>query len=144
MSKGGVDDQGRLFSKQDFHSWGRHTVALNKYVHSLHARCSTALPIMYILLFKLFMFICTTLLTPPQIEITHRVAWRASVVYCNLTTISSQTLLYGGNLVCQSGCSGTVGSMSFYCTGFSTSGDWTTGGRTYTYNATGITSFEAS
>ena len=84
-----------------------------------------------------------------QIEITHRVAWRASSDghYCNETTISSQNLLSLGwryYLVCQSGCSGTVGNMSFYCTGFSTSEDWTTGGRTYTYNATGITSFEAS
>ena len=83
---------------------------------------------------------------PLQIEITHRVAWRASfgALYCNQTTISSQAVLYGGNLVCRSGCSGTVGNMSFYCTNFSTSGDWTTGGRTYTYNATGITFFEAS
>ena len=83
---------------------------------------------------------------PLQIEMTHRVAWRASSggLHCDQTTISSQTLLYGGNLVCQSGCSGTIGSMSFYCTGFSTSEDWTTGGRTYIYNATGITSFEAS
>ena len=85
--------------------------------------------------------------TPLQIEITHRVAWRASrhQFYCDQTTISSQALLPGeGNLVCQSGCSETVGNMSFYCTDFSTSEDWTTGGRTYTYNATGITSFEAS
>ena len=133
-----------------------HTMALNKYVHRLHAYCSSGLPIAYILPFKFFVedtyIACLAvlrlgLLPPLQIEITHRVAWRASVrrLYCNQSTVSSQTLLPGGgNLVCQSGCSGTVGSMSFYCTGFSTSGDWTTGGRTYTYNATGITSFEAS
>ena len=94
------------------------------------------------------MFGCTTfgiLLTPLQIEITHRVAWSATRYRCDQTTVSSQTLISGeGNLMCQSGCSGTVGRMSFYCTNFSTSGDWTTGGRTYTYNATGITSFEAS
>ena len=87
------------------------------------------------------------LFIPLQIEIIHRVAWRASFrfgeVYCDQTTISSQTLLYGGDLVCQSGCSGIVGNMSFYCTDFSISEDWTTGGRTYTYSATGITSFEA-
>ena len=86
------------------------------------------------------------LFIPLQIEITHRVAWRASAggLHCDQTTISSQNLLYSGNLVCQSGCSGRVGIMSFYCTDFSTSGDWTTGGRTYIYNATGITYFEAS
>ena len=82
---------------------------------------------------------------PLQIEITHRVAWRASFggFYCNQTTITSRNLIGGGTLSCESGCNGTIGSMSFYCTDFSTSGDWTTGGRTYIYNATGITYFEA-
>ena len=87
------------------------------------------------------------LFIPLQIEITHRVAWRASSggVYCNQATITSRNLIAGqGTLSCQSGCSGTIGSMSFYCTGFSISEDWTTGERTYTYIATGTTSFEAS
>ena len=85
--------------------------------------------------------------TPLQIEITHRVAWRASRIgnYCDQTTISSQDLLAsGGYLVCESGCSEIMGNMSYYCTDFSISEDWTTGERTYTYNATGITDFEAS
>ena len=133
----------------------------NKYVRRLHAHCSSGLPITLVLPFRFVLedvyLACFAVLHlgrsnhhsvhSMQIEITHRVAWRASVhrFHCNQTTISSQALLPGeGDLVCQSGCSGTVGNMSFYCTVFSTSEDWTTGGRTYTYNATGVTSFEAS
>ena len=79
-----------------------------------------------------------------QIEITHRVAWRRGTAYCDANT-SPSTLLSGGTLSCRSGCSGTVGSMSFYCTDYSVSEDWTSGERTYTTNVgSSVTSFEAS
>lgn len=79
-----------------------------------------------------------------QIEITHRVAWRrSSGYYCDQSSILSNTLYGGGSLYCQSGCSGTVGSMSFYCTSYSFAEDWTAGERTYTYSTGGITSFKA-
>ena len=82
-----------------------------------------------------------------QIEVTHRMFWRASDFrhHCNQSTIRSRDLTSSHRtLLCQNGCNGTVGNMSYYCTDFSTSEDWTTGERTYTYNATEITSFEAS
>ena len=82
-----------------------------------------------------------------QIEISHRIAWRRSSSTggsCSQSTIDSRTLIGGGTLSCRSGCSGSVGSMSYYCTDFSTSEDWSAGERSYIYNAHGITSFEAS
>ena len=86
------------------------------------------------------------MLLPPmlQIEITHRIAWRRSNYYCTQATIDAQQLLGAGSLVCQSGCSGTVGSMQYYCTDFSTTENWSAGQRSYIYNAAGVTSFEAS
>ena len=79
-----------------------------------------------------------------QIEITHRVAWRRGTAYCDANT-SSTELLSGGTLACRSGCSGNLGNMSFYCTDYSESEDWTSGERTYTTNiGTNETSFEAS
>ena len=82
-----------------------------------------------------------------QIEITHRVAWRRSAgssFYCDSTTITSNRLLSGeGSLQCRSGCGGTIGSMSYYCTSYSVTEDWSAGERTYTYNTGGVSSFEA-
>ena len=79
-----------------------------------------------------------------QIEITHRVAWRRGTAYCDANT-SSTELLSGGTLACRSGCFGNLGNMSFYCTDYSESEDWTSGERTYTTNiGTNVTSFEAS
>ena len=80
---------------------------------------------------------------------THRIAWRRSAgdsFSCTQAKIDAQTLLGSGSgsLVCRSGCSGTVGSMQYYCTDFSTTEDWSAGQRSYLYNATGVTSFEAS
>ena len=81
-----------------------------------------------------------------QIEMTHRIAWRRSSFsnICTQSTIDNRVLYAGGTLYCRSGCSGSVGSMSFYCTDFSTSEDWSAGERSYIYNAQGLTSFEAS
>ena len=78
-------------------------------------------------------------------EIGHRVTWKRSNVLCDDTTINSSVLITSGGLVCQEGCSGTVGSMSIYCTDYGTTDDWTTGGRSYNYTfASGVTHFEAS
>ena len=82
--------------------------------------------------------------SPLQIEISHRIAWRRSRVGCTQSTIDSRALIGGGTLYCRSGCSGSVGSMNFYCTDFSTSEDWSAGERSYIYDASGVTYFEAS
>ena len=69
-----------------------------------------------------------------QIEISFRIAWRRSFddnLFCNQSTIDSQALIGTGSLSCTSGCVGTLGYMSFYCTDFSEVEDWTAGGRTY-------------
>ena len=82
-----------------------------------------------------------------QIEITHRIAWRRSAgsyFFCDQAIINARTLLGYGDLTCQSGCSGTVGTMQYYCTDFSVAEDSSAGERSYTYNAAGLTSFEAS
>ena len=82
-----------------------------------------------------------------QIEISHRIAWRRSSSTggsCSQNTIDSRTLIGGGTLSCRSGCSGSVGSMSYYCTDFSTSEDWSAGERSYVYNTNGASYLEAS
>ena len=82
-----------------------------------------------------------------QIEISHRIAWRRSSSVggsCSQSTIDSRALIGGGTLYCRSGCSGSVGDLTYYCTDFSTSEDWSAGERSYIYNAHGITYFEAS
>ena len=84
------------------------------------------------------------LLCTYQIEITHRIAWRRGWYNCDSSTISSRTLIGGGSLNCRSGCSGSLGSMSFYCTDFSVAEDWTSGERTYTSYIGSVSSFEAS
>ncbi|CAC5424639.1 unnamed protein product [Mytilus coruscus] len=66
-----------------------------------------------------------------QIEITYRVAFRRSAShFCDENAISNSILLNGeGILQCQSGCAGSITSMSYYCTDFSDTEDWTTGVR---------------
>ena len=78
-------------------------------------------------------------------EISHRVTLRRSIFFCNDTTIDSSLLISGeGSLVCREGCSGTVASMSFFCTDYATTDNWSTGGRSYNYTfASGVTQFEA-
>ena len=79
-------------------------------------------------------------------QITHRIAWRRDSSEggtCTQATIHAQTLLpSGGQLTCQSGCSGNIGDLSYYCTDFSVTDNWSTGERTYTHNFIGP-SFEA-
>ena len=74
-------------------------------------------------------------------------AWRRSVFFCDADTIQQRTPLRGGSksLICQSGCLGTLGSMSSYCTDFSESENWVSGERIYEVDVeTNTSSFEAS
>ncbi|XP_071952867.1 integrin beta-like protein C [Antedon mediterranea] len=80
---------------------------------------------------------------PNQIEISWRISWRRSSQYCNETTIANQQLLGGGSLSCTNGCSGSV-SLSFYCTDFSTTEDWTTGVRSVLFSSSGNKTFVMS
>ena len=84
-----------------------------------------------------------------QIEITHRIAWRnnrCDVACCNQNSIDEGTIFSsgGGTLACRQGCSGTIATMSYVCTDVSTSENWAAGQRSYEYNMTRISYFEAS
>ena len=46
--------------------------------------------------------------------------------------------------MCRSGCSGTVGSMSYLCTDFSVTDNWSAGERTYEHDFGSSLYFEAS
>ena len=90
---------------------------------------------------------CLPRVYSPQIQITHRIAWKRSSNEggsCNQATIDEHVLLGGESLYCKCGCSGTIGSMQYNCTDFSTSEDWSAGEGSYEYDATGVTYFEAS
>ncbi|XP_052062244.1 integrin beta-like protein C isoform X2 [Mytilus californianus] len=72
-----------------------------------------------------------------QIEINYRVGFRRSraLHMCDENTIQNGTLLSGeGALTCLKGCSGSITTMSYYCTDFSTTEDWTTGTNSVKYN----------
>ena len=78
---------------------------------------------------------------------THRIAWRRSSSEggrCTQSTIDNRVLLGGGTLSCRTGCSGNIGTLTYYCTDFSTAEDWSAGERTQIYDASGLTYFEAS
>ena len=78
-------------------------------------------------------------------EISHHATWRRSIFFCDDTTIDSSVLFASGSLVCREGCSGTVGSMSVYCTDYGIANGWSNGGRSYNYTfASGVTQYEAS
>ena len=81
---------------------------------------------------------------PMQIEITHHVAWKGTTG-CDVDAIGQQTLLDGrGMLVCQSGCSGVLGNMSFFCSLFNQAEDWIAGKRSYiTRFGRNVKTFEA-
>ncbi|CAC5424647.1 unnamed protein product [Mytilus coruscus] len=71
-----------------------------------------------------------------KIEIIYRVAFRRSSGShsCDENSIANGTLSTGeGSLVCQSGCLCTITAMSYCCTDFSTTEDWTTGIRSVKY-----------
>ena len=75
---------------------------------------------------KLFSF------PPPQIEVTHRIAWRRSFdnfSNCNpaARTLFADIRFGGGDLRCIQGCVGSISPTSFRCTDFSISEDWVSG-----------------
>ena len=65
----------------------------------------------------------------------YRIAFRRSSGHsCTENSILNDTLLQGeGTLQCLIGCNGSITQMSYYCTDFSETEDWTTGTRTVTY-----------
>ena len=74
-------------------------------------------------------------------RISYHVSWRRSSSEggnCDSSTVSSDTLIGGGSLNCQYGCSGTISQMSYYCTDYSTEEDWSFGERQIMYNFTGL------
>lgn len=73
-----------------------------------------------------------------QIEINYRVAFRRTGGHmCDQKTLENKTLLRGeGSLQCTKGCYGSITTMSYYCTDFSDTEDWTTGTNSVTYNIT--------
>ena len=75
-------------------------------------------------------------------------AWRRSYnvdTGCDESDIGTTRLFGLGSLTCRSGCSGTMGSLQFYCTDFDVIEDWIAGDRTYVYDiGTNVTYFEAS
>ncbi|XP_071124630.1 integrin beta-like protein C [Mytilus edulis] len=72
-----------------------------------------------------------------QIEINYRVAFRRSAGshMCDENTIDNGTINSGeGTLTCLKGCSGSITTMSYYCTDFSDIEEWTTGTNSVKYN----------
>lgn len=72
-----------------------------------------------------------------QIEINYRVAFRRSAGshMCDENTIDNGTINSGeGTLKCLKGCSGSITTMSYYCTDFSDIEEWTTGTNSIKYN----------
>ena len=70
-----------------------------------------------------------------QVFITHRIAWRrdTSEGMCSRETIEMENLIGRGSLICQTGCTGTIGTLNYYCTDYSEVDNWSAGERTYTY-----------
>ena len=69
-------------------------------------------------------------------RISYHISWRRSSREggnCDSDTISSDTLLGGGSLVCQYGCRGTISQMSYYCTDYSIGENWSFGERQLTH-----------
>ena len=64
-------------------------------------------------------------------EITYHISWRrnfGSDHFCDANAVEQQTVKRGqGSLVCQAGCSGTIAPMSFICTDFSETENWSFG-----------------
>ena len=71
-------------------------------------------------------------------EVFFHISWRNSGS-CSSSTVQNGNLIGGGSLTCQSGCSGTVGSLAYQCTDFSATEDWSYGQNTiyYTFPSSG-------
>ena len=73
-----------------------------------------------------------------QMEIFYHVSWRRVNFFCNATIIANMVVLTdAGALECQSGCSGTISPMNFFCTDFSVVENWSFGENrlTHTFQA---------
>ena len=74
--------------------------------------------------------------------------WRRSwngQTECNTADIGTTRPFGFGNMMCTTGCSGSLGNLTFYCTDFDTIEDWLVGERTYTVNiGTSVSYFEAT
>eukprot|EP00118_Oscarella_pearsei_P021145 m.235962 g.235962 ORF g.235962 m.235962 type:complete len:1784 (+) comp40130_c0_seq16:813-6164(+) len=82
---------------------------------------------------------------PSKVVFSFKIAWRRGTAFCDDDTISSNTLIgESGAWACQSGCSGSVGSTQFFCTGFSKTEDWTQGENTFEYTFSGSGPFVIS
>ena len=69
-------------------------------------------------------------------EVFFHVSWRRShgpQGYCDQSIVDSASLIGTGNLTCQHGCSGTIASMKYRCTDYSTVEDWSFGENRFTY-----------
>ena len=65
--------------------------------------------------------------------------------FCNASTVSAGTLIrVAGNITCQRGCSGSLGSVQFRCTDFSVDENWSAGQGSNEVTLSGVTKFEAS
>ena len=73
-------------------------------------------------------------------RIFYHISWRRNSGEggsCDSSTISSGSLIGGGNLNCQYGCAGTISQMSYYCTDYSIEENWSFGERQLSYNFSG-------
>ena len=75
-------------------------------------------------------------------EISFHISWRRSSNEggsCSSSIIQNGNLIGGGSLTCQSGCIGTVGSLTYQCTDFSATENWSYGQNTihYTFSSSG-------
>jgi len=69
-------------------------------------------------------------------EVFFHVSWRRSFGpegYCDQSIVDQGTLIGTGDFTCQYGCSGTISSMFYRCTDFSTVEDWSFGERRFSY-----------
>ena len=69
-------------------------------------------------------------------EVFFHISWRRSFGpdgYCDQSIIDSGALIGSGDLECQHGCSGTISSMAYRCTDFSTEEDWSFGEHHFTH-----------
>lgn len=63
-------------------------------------------------------------------EIFYHISWRRSSSEggsCTTSTVQNGQLIGSGSLTCKSGCSGTISSMRYKCTDFSTTENWSFG-----------------
>ena len=77
-------------------------------------------------------------------EIFYHISWRRNSGAggsCSSTTVEQEILLRGeGNLQCQAGCAGTITPMSYICTDFSETENWSFGENRLSYIFSGTSS----